>query len=131
MPIRITTTAGYVNYTNPLVNGPLSTMHVKLDISTMTANEVDADGYLKPGVALAVDGSAIDGTEAVYGVTFEAIKVANGNTALAGDVSDPLVVVATHALVNRDIAEDNLGRAYTAAELAGFNTSNGIKLTTT
>lgn len=239
MPISITNTLGGTNYVNPFIGGPRDFTHLKLDVSTLTTNEVDANGYLKPGVALDMDGArvggetfagtalaaavagntgngaltmdvttplvtgaqngvyrvtiiepaanggtyevedphgvligtaAIGGTfnnqvkfvladggtdfvagdqftitvtvtaggtanATVYGVTAEAIKIVDAgptNTTLLADTSDPLIAVATAGLINRDIAEDNLGRAYTAAELAGFVAAGSrIGLTTT
>lgn len=238
MPLDVVTTAGGTNYTNPFVHGPRDVTHLKLDTSTLTTDEVDASGYLKPGVVLDMDGArvggetpagtatpaaaagnvgngvfTIDGTtplltgaqegvyrvvmvEAVadggrfvvmdpygvmvgqgavgstfasqikfaiadgatdfkagdsftvtvaftaggdanafaYGVTFEAIKLPGrtDNASLSSDTTDPLIAVATAGLINRDIAEDNLGRAYSAAELAALNNGrSGFKLTTT
>jgi hypothetical protein len=59
----------------------------------------------------------------VWGVTIEAVKIvpnAPTNVTLAANTSDPLIAVARMGMINRDIAEDNLGRAYTADELAAF-----------
>ena len=243
MPIGITTTAGGTGYANPFV-GPINhSVHAKVDISTLLVDEVDADGYLKPGVPLALlandlatrigvevaagtavaaafagntgngtmgavtvsagakagvynliviepganagvfqvidpdgvfvgrgtvavafsagglaftlaDGAtdfvAGDGftitvtltaggplTKMVYGVTIEATKlplvtVPPTNGTLATETGDCFVAVATHGVVNLDIAEDNLARAYTAAELAAFDAvGSHIRLTTT
>jgi hypothetical protein len=51
----------------------------------------------------------------------EATKIAADNTALASITTDPFVACATIAQVNRDIVEDNLGRALNAAEIAALN----------
>lgn len=51
----------------------------------------------------------------IYGVTVESVRVADSNNSLSGTVT---VAVATSCLVNRDLAEDLLGRPYTAHELA-------------
>lgn len=133
MPIRVTTTAGGTNYANPLVGPADHVAHVKLDISGMTTDEVDTDGYLKPGVLLTKAGILVGVAPAFpFGVVFEAIKVASGNTALAGDTSDPLVAVCTHGIINRDLAEDNLGRAYNANEIASCDLAGShLVLTTT
>lgn len=131
MPLSITTTAGGTNYASPFVGPVDHTLHVKLDISGMTNKEIDANGYLKPGVPLTSGGVLVGSTVAVYGVTVEAVKVAADNA--SGSISggtDCLVAVATHGIVNRDIAEDNLERAYTADEIAGFALA-GSKLTLT
>jgi hypothetical protein len=59
---------------------------------------------------------------AVFGMVIEAIKVADGNAAgdLAAASSAFELGVATIAQCSQDVIEDNLGRALTAAELAGF-----------
>lgn len=226
MPIAISTNAAGTGYANPLVGPVDHTAHVKVDLSTLTTYEVDADGYLKPGVVLtsggtlpggvagagtatsaAVSGNTGNGTmgtvtvsdgakEGVYslvviepgsnvgqfavydpdgvfvskgtvasafsagglaftladgatdfvagdaftitvtltaggnatkvcfGVVVEPTKLAvttpATNTTLAAETGDHFVAVCTHGVINRDIAEDNMGRAYSAAELAGF-----------
>jgi hypothetical protein len=134
MPMQITSTAGGVAYGNPFV-GPVDLVdHVKLDVSDLTTAEVDLDGYLKPGVVLKEDGTLADGTsgEYAYGVTIEATKIATTNTGLASDTSDPLIAVARVALINRDISEDNLGRAYSANELAAIrHATSRLAITTT
>jgi len=126
--------AGGEAYANPFV-GPINhTLHVKLDVSGMTTAEVDAYGYLKPGVPLTEAGTLVT-SGAVHGVTVEAVKIVAANptnVTLAADTSDPLVAVANIGIVNRDIAEDNLGRAYTGAEVAGFAAAGSkLVLTTT
>ncbi len=134
MPYSITKTAGDTTYQCPFVGPVEFTTHIKLDVSALTTAEVDAKGYLKPGVALKSDGTLLGGSQSLAGggVVPYAVKIATGNTALAGDTSDPLVVVCTHGIVNRDIAEDNLGRAYNANELAAFIAAGShIALTTT
>lgn len=131
MPITMqpTMTAGET-FANPFV-GPINhTATVRVDVSALTTAEVDAYGYLKPGVPLQRSGLLIPlnattpgaGTETLYGVTSESIKVAQGNTAadLAAAV-DPLVAVALIGAVNRALIEDNLGRALHADELRAFN----------
>lgn len=243
MPIEITTVAGGVGYASPFV-GPIDhTVHVKIDISTLTTDEVDAYGFLKPGVPLALltsklagliggealvgtavaaaqvgntgngtmgavtvsagakaglysleiiepaanagtfivldpdgvevgtgnvaaafnaggiaftladgatdfvagDGFNITvtltgggaGTKILYGVTVEAAKLSLAtipptNTSLGLETNDCFAAVGTHGIVNRDIAEDNLGRAYTATEIAAFDAAGShLRLTTT
>lgn len=241
MPMIVSSTTGGTNYTSPFVSPVEETLHVKIDISTFNTSEIDADGYLKPGVPVAlstanlgtrvgieaVAGSAVsaaysgntgngtmgtvtvssgakagvykltiiepasdagtfevedpdglvvgtgtvavafsagglaftladgatdfvagDGfnitvtltgggaqTSRIYGVTIEAVKlplavIPATNTTVASETGDCLVAIAVEGVINRDCAEDNLGRAYTAAELAAFATSR-FTLTTT
>ncbi len=128
MPLRISTTDGGASHGNPFV-GPIDhTAHVKVDVSALTTYEIDANGYLKPGVPLTQAGILV-ASGYVFGVTVEAVKVANSNSSadIAAVTVDPFVAVATAGQVSQDIAEDTLGRAYTAAELAGFDLA-GSKL---
>lgn len=127
MPIAITSTAGGLAHAPVFVGEILNTDVVKVDISALSNAEIDADGYLKPGVPFLKTGLPVTAGP-VYGVTIEAIKIAAGNA--AGDISgavDCFVALGTIGTVNRDIAEDNLGRAYTAPEIAGFDLA-GSKL---
>ena len=125
---------GGESYANPFV-GPINhPAHVKIDVSGLTTAEVDEYGYLKPGLPLTALGARVT-AGFVYGVTIEAVRIVDRNptnVSLAADTSDPLIAVATIGMVNRDIAEDNLGRAYTAAEIAGFDAAGSkLVLTTT
>lgn len=112
-------------------DGPEGIYHLKLDVSTMTTDEVDANGVLKPGVPLMSSGSApnvlgvpVTSTNAVFGVTFEPVKLrgrtSNSSPALSGDTNDLSVAVITSGSVSRRAMEQNLGRALTADEIAGF-----------
>jgi len=57
----------------------------------------------------------------IFGVTIEPVKVADDNEAgTLAALSTLKVILATIGQVNRDILEDNLGRALTAAEVAAF-----------
>jgi 6,7-dimethyl-8-ribityllumazine synthase len=94
---------------------------VKVDLSDLSDEEVDADGYLKPGVPLQKDGSIIASSGVVWGVTFGGEKVATGGTDTILDAATDCFVAVGFGLVNRDVAEDNLGRALTADEIAGFD----------
>lgn len=127
MPLGIVATAGGVAHAPVFVGKILNTDVVKVDISALTAFEIDADGYLKPGVPFLKTGLPVTAGP-VYGVTIEAIKVAaDGAAATIAAAVDCFVALGTIGTVNRDIAEDNLGRAYTAAEIAGFDLA-GSKL---
>lgn len=200
MPLtRTVVAAAGKDYTSPFVGPVDHTDVVKVDVSALTTDEVDADGVLKTGVALKADGTLVSrapglkqalitggaagdhtvtgiatsdklvsvyhytpgsasafadltgeftisaadtinnagGTstasdtllvtyvsdaEYVFGVVLEAVKVATGNTsALLTAATDIEVAVAVIGQVNRDIAEDNLGRAYTANEVLAFD----------
>lgn len=128
MPISYQTRAGEgTGYGNPFVGPVNHTDAVAVDLSGLTDDEVDAHGYIKPGVPLTVDGALVAAEGAVHGVTIEAIKVAAGNASadLTGTVD---IALGTIGQVNQAVAEDNLGRAYTAAEVAGFAGSGLILL---
>jgi hypothetical protein len=133
MPMEITTTAGGTAYANPFVGRPGPTTNFKIDVSTLTTDEVDGYGYLKPGVPFQASGALVSGaSQTVHLVTVEAIKLPGrtDNSGLSSDTTDPIIGGATSGLINRDIAEDNLGRAYTANELAAL-ALGGFKVTTT
>jgi hypothetical protein len=119
MPIQISENAGATAYSCPII-GPFTTVNQLIDVSTLGTDEVDEYGYLKPGVPFYVDGDLVAAGEYVYGVTPYAVKLtADDNTTLASD-PDVHVALAVNCTLNRDIAEDNLGRAYSADELAAF-----------
>jgi hypothetical protein len=133
MPIRINQFSGGGDgfYGSPFL-GPVDHVYpIQVDLSALTDDEIDAYGYLKPGVPLTRLGALLAATEAVHGVTVEAMKVADdneaGTIAALGTIDVP---VATEGTINRDIAEDILGRAYTADEIAGFDLG-GSKFTLT
>jgi hypothetical protein len=128
--IRITKKAGGTSYANPFIGPVQHPANVLIDVSTLSANEVDAKGYLKPGVPVNKTGDLVT-AGFVFGVTIEATKIAEDNTDLA-NTPDTFVAVETSGLVNRDIVEDILGRALTAAEIAGFDAAGSkLALTTT
>lgn len=133
MPSMVTKTSGGLGYGSPFVGEPKDILHVKVDVSGLSANEVDTEGYLKPGVPLTIAGALIGASNtARVGVTVEAAKIVPAGTTLSGVTSDPFVAVAFTAAVNRDIMEDNLGRALTANEIAGLNgVASGIVLSLT
>jgi hypothetical protein len=132
MPLDITNVTGGKSYGNPFVGPVDHPAHVKVDISGLTTKEVDSSGYLKPGVPLEEDGTTVGSGEFVFGVTIEAVKlplvtVPPTNDTLATETHDCFVAVGTIGQVNQDIMEDNLDRALTADEIAGFNLA-GSKL---
>lgn len=135
--MRVTKTAGTTGYGNPFVGQVLGLQQVVVDISELTINEVDADGYLKPGVPFKKDGTLADGTsgEFIYAVNPEPIRIVTytpTNVLLAADTAVAHIGMGTIGEVNRDVAEDNMGRAYTVNELAAFDAAGSmIRLTRT
>ena len=121
MPLSVAKTAGGLAHSPVFVGEIKGTDVVKLDISDMSSYEVDADGYLKPGVPLMKDGNPVGSSGVVWGVTIEAQKIATTNTDTVLDATTDCFVTVGFGLVNRDLAEDNLGRAYTSDEIAGFD----------
>jgi hypothetical protein len=137
MPLRVVKTAGGTVYGPVFIGKILGMQQVVVDISELTIDEVDADGFLKPGVPFKKDGTLADGTggEFIYAVNPEPIRVVEyvpTNVLLAADTDTIPVGMGTIGEVNRDVAEDNMGRAYTANELAAFNAAGSmIHLTNT
>lgn len=125
MPIGITSTAGGTVHAPVFVGQIVGTDVVVVDISDLTTKEVDADGYLKPGVPFDKSGNTVGSGVAVWGVTIEPIKIKHAtipptDASLAADTGTYPVTVG-FGLCNRDIMENNLGRALTADEIAGFD----------
>jgi hypothetical protein len=123
--MSITTEAGGMGYGNVFIGGVNHPAQIKVDVSQLSTAEVDQFGYLKPGVPLTKAGILVGASPAfVYGVTIEAQKIVPDNptdVSLAAVTVDPIITVNTVGHVNRDILEDNLGRALTAEEIAGFD----------
>ena len=120
MPLGITKTAGGLAHSPVFVGKILNTDVVKVDLSDLSDEEVDADGYIKPGVPLDKDGNIIGSGVPVWGVTIEPIKVASGGTDAILDAATDCFVTVGFGLCNRDVMEDNLGRVLSADEIAGF-----------
>jgi hypothetical protein len=125
MPIAISSVAGGLAHSPVFVGKILNTDTVVVDISDLTTKEVDADGYLKPGVPFSKAGDLVGSTVPVWGVTIEPVKLSHAtipptDVSLAADTGTMHVTVG-FGLCNRDIMEDNLGRALTADEIAGFD----------
>lgn len=122
MPIRVTTSDGGDVHPSPFV-GPINhTVAIRVDVSELDDDLVDDDGYLKPGVILQADGTPISDTgQIAYGAVVEATKIADNNTTALATAPDIDVAVGLFVLLNRDIAEDLLGRALSADELAAVN----------
>lgn len=110
------------DYGHPMV-GPVNHTHqLAVNIAVLTTREVDANGYLKPGVIFDKAGILVGVAPAYnYGIVIAPVKVAKSNA--AADLTAAgiqRVAVARFGLVNGDIVEDNLGAVLTANELAGF-----------
>lgn len=131
--LNFTRTLGGTAYAAVIVGAVLGMTHIKLDVSTLTPAEVDANGYVKPGVPLQKDGTLVSAAgQSVYGITIEASHFRVDNMGLAADTTDPIIAVCTLGVVNLDIVEDNLGRPLSANELAAFNSAGcRLNLTTT
>lgn len=132
--IEITKTGGGMTHTSAFVGPTNHTLHLDVDVSTLTTKEVDVDGFLKPNVPFDKNGARIIAAGAyVYGATVEAAKIVAKNPTDASLAADPrkvTVAVATQGQINRSIARDTLGRAYTAFEIAAFEAA-GSRITLT
>lgn len=123
MPMKVTpiALAAGDTYGTPFV-GPINqTAPVQVNIANLTTFEVDALGWLKPGVPLQRSGALVGVSPAFpFGCTIEPIKLAKTNS-VTDRVGTFTVAVATHGQINRDLLEDILGRVLTADEIAGFD----------
>lgn len=110
-------------YASPFVGPTPFTVPLRVDFSGLTTDEVDSEGYLKPGVLLKRDGTLANATagEFIYGAVHEAVKIADDNSDLAGITADFDVALVPIGVINRDALEDILGRALTADELAALD----------
>lgn len=123
MPLKVTSTSGTTGYGHPIVGEAQGLLQIVVDISELTIAEVDADGFLKPGVMFKSDGTQADGSGFIYGVNPEPIKIIDyvpTDVLLAADTATIPVGCVTGGILNRDIIEDNLGRAVTANELTAL-----------
>lgn len=131
MPMKVTNplTEGTSVYALPFV-GPFAehTMPVRVSVAALATGEVDANGYLKPGVPLNRAGGLVT-TGVAFGAVCGPTKVAASDSVTdrtaAGTVT---VIVSTHCQLNRDALEDILGRVLTAAELAGLPAGHTVTL---
>jgi hypothetical protein len=110
------------DYGKPMVGRVDHVHQLAVNVAVLTTREVDIFGYLKPGVIFDKAGVLVGIAPAYnYGITIEATKVADGNTApLLAAAGVKRVAVCRIGLVNGDIVEDNLGAVMSANELAGF-----------
>lgn len=128
MPMHVKKTVGTTTYAPPFIGEILAMEQVLVDVSELTTDEVDADGWLKPGVPFKQDGTLADGSGCIYAVNpepqnlhLDTIPPTNGS--LAADTKTYPLGMGTMGTVNRDVIEDNLGRALTANELTAFATA--------
>lgn len=125
MPLHIKKTAGGETYAPVFIGSILAMEQLPIDVSELTTDEVDADGWLKPGVAFKQDGTRPDGSGHVYAVNPEPQNlhldtVPPTNTSLGNDTKTYPLGMGTMGTVNRDVIEDILGRVLSANELAAF-----------
>lgn len=128
MPMHVKKTAAPSLYSPVFVGEILAMDQVLVDVSELTTDEVDADGWLKPGVMFKQDGTQPDGSGAIYAVNPEPQNlhldtIPPTNTSLSNDTKTYPLGMATMGMVNRDLIEDNLGRALTANEVTAFATA--------
>src|SRR5688572_7940821 len=128
MPMHVKKTVGDTTYAPVFLGEILAMEQVLVDISELTTDEVDADGWLKPGVPFKQDGTLADGSGHIYAVNPEpqnlhmaVLPPTNGT--LSGDTRTYPLGMGTMGTVNRDIIEDNLGRALTGNEITAFATA--------
>lgn len=110
-------------YANPWLGPVDHPYQLLIDLSALTSREIDARGYLKPGVPFTKAGTLVGASPAfVFGVTFEPIKVADDNaSATIAALADYWVGVGCIGMIVQDVAKFNLGADYTANEIAGFD----------
>lgn len=123
MPIKVSQPAAADSvYGSPFRGTVNHTAQIAVNLTALTNAEIDAKGYLKPGLPLSAAGALVGAAVPVFGVTIEAIKVANGNAAadIAAASAAYQLTVATIGQVSRPVMEANLGRVLSANEIAGF-----------
>lgn len=129
--LDVTVFAGDEAYASPFIGPVTHPLHCNVDPAGLTTAEVDELGYLKPGIPFDIAGALIAaGPTVVFGVTIEATKlklatIPPTDVSLAAETDTTLVAVQAAGIpINRDIAEEQLGRSYTADELAGLAAAN-------
>lgn len=124
MPISSTKTIQKAKTYGNAWLGPVShQFQLRVNLALLTSREIDALGYLKPSVPFTRAGILVGASPAfVFGVTFEAIKVAADNaSATIAALGNFDVGVGLIGAIIQDIAKFNLGADYTANEIAGFD----------
>lgn len=129
MPMRMRNniTAPGSIYGRPFIGPTDYPSQIAVNITVLTANEVDSMGFLKPGVPFSAAGALVGAAVPVWGVIPEPIDVlhlapydTNSWAAALAAAGTQQITVITVGQVNRKIIEDNLGRVLTANEIAGF-----------
>jgi hypothetical protein len=128
MPMHVKKTAAVSTYDPVFLGEILAMEQVLVDVSELTTDEVDADGWLKPGVPFKQDGTLADGSGCIYAVNPEPQNlhldtIPPTNTSLGNDTKTYPLGMGTMGTVNRDVIEDNLGRALTGNEITAFATA--------
>lgn len=122
MPISITSTSGGTAYASPFVGRIDHFVTIEVDASALTSREVDADGYLKPGVTFNLaTGLLPTAAGQKVGVVHEPIKLGASLAAVQAITNDPPVALGVIGVLNRDIMEDNMGSAVSANEIAALD----------
>jgi hypothetical protein len=121
MPIRFRSvgTEGLL-YENVFVGPTDHTVQLRVNLAVLTSAEIDARGFLKPGIPFTKAGVLPGAGAFVYGVTVEEVQVANAPFVIA-NLGWVYVAVANIAMVNQKLAEDVLGRVLTANEITAFD----------
>jgi hypothetical protein len=131
MPIKVSETSGGAIRPSVFLVQPRQVIQVKVDVSALSNTQVDADGYLKRGTVLTINGVVPPAATAHRtGIVIEDVKL--GETyAEAIAATDPFIALGMDGVANRDVMEDNLERALTTDEIDALNNSSFITLTLT
>lgn len=122
MPLGVSTVAnaGTV-HPNPFVGPVNHTATVRVDVSGLSSDEVDSNGYLRPGVLLTRDGLLVSGADALLSI---------GTLAISGTAEKFKTTTTLYALVNgvqiTKTATDNL--TFSAAHVVTANLFGAILL---
>jgi hypothetical protein len=99
-----------------LANAVVATPYVDAEIGGFTINDGATDFIVGDEFTIVV------ASPAVFGVTIEPLQLAASNSQADLDAAGtPWIAVGTIGQVNKNVMEDNLGAALTAAEVAGFS----------
>ncbi len=122
MPTIIERKTGADLYVSPFQTGAdANNVHIKVDVSALTAREVDAKGYLKPGVPLTMAGVLPTVAGDLVVMVEEATRIALDNTGLAAVTNDPAIGCRVYGTVIHDMLVSILGAELTAGEKAALN----------
>lgn len=128
MPLRSATLTSPGNVYGRPFDGPTDNFaQGVIDITALTADEIDSFGYIKPGVPVRQVSAGVFGLvsgagQSIFGIVPEYLKVAAGNdsTSIAAASAAFPIGIVTICSVRRGIIEENLGRVLSADELAAF-----------